>query len=294
MKVSSKIFTISAIACLLTLSSYGQTPVSLKYAIQQKLVSVSFEATGSVQGLNASSHIGKCLAYKIKNLTKKDLKLKLNAGYLFEADSDHQPLLYTDNNTWLIAAGAFVTGYLNAMCAALVKSSPMKNLKYLLGEMTTGVKKKFADFVATKNYQNSMAQDLLWAITDNSNISNSFKGNSQLEKDLRQFAQKEAGIKMNGIPEAPRASALNSIKPKLSLRLENKFIATDSGALTLKIVDMQGNVRLVNPTGQVVNRGEVMHTIWVSSTELPPGDWVVLYLIEGREQYRREFHMSSP
>jgi len=267
--------------------------ILLENAIANRQLQAVFSATGNLDGVNTNSHIGKCVSYQLRNLTAKPMTVKLDAGYIFKPeDTTIQPLLFTDNKTWVLAAGATLKGYLNAMCAALHKGSPQKDRSYRLGKMANGVMKKFAELVAKKQYQSSQAQSVLWAITNKKDLYGELSGNTQMEKDLMNFAKTEIGIDPTTRGQIYNPKKQLEVQKKVSVKVSDVFNTEDSGTLVIKILDQYGNVKLQQKLQDQKSPGEVKYEFWISSADLPLGKYIVKYYINNEEAYKTNFELK--
>ncbi len=265
--------------------------VPLSSAVNNKWVKVTFRATGTLAGVNDNSHIGKCVSYQLQNISGRPLTLNLEAGYMFKPeDTTIQPLLFTDNSSWTLAAGGVAAGYLNAMCAALHKGSPQKDRSYKLGNLTNGVMKKFAQLVAKKKYQTTEAQSVLWAITNKSDLYGKLNGNSQMCNDLVSFVKTE--MKIDPSKKGQIYIPKKEVEKTVSVRVSESFQTTDSGTFAIQIVDAKGKVKLQQNVSNKQPAGQIEYAFWIGSTDLELGKYKVIYLINNKEAYRSEFELK--
>lgn len=265
--------------------------IYLSQAIASQKVKAQFAATGYLEGVNTNSHVGKCLQYQLRNTSTSPMTIQLDAGYIFKPeDTTIQPLMVTENKTWVLAAGATIKGYLNALCAAHAKAGPVKERKYSLGNIGSKIMQKFANFVAGKKYQNNNAQAVLWAITDQRDLYGTFTPGKPEDDDFINFVKQEMKID----PTKPGQVFVHKkeVEKKVSVRISETFESRDSGQYMIQICDMAGIAKLQRQMPDRSAPGEISETFWISTAELPVGKYQVKFIINRKEAHSSTFELK--
>jgi hypothetical protein len=265
--------------------------ISLSSAIANRQIQANIQSTGLLEGVNTNSHIGKCIAYNIKNTSGKPIAINVEAGSVFKPnDTTIQPLLLTENKSWVLAAGATITGFLNGLCANLNKGGPKKSAIYKFDRIATGVMKKFAQFIAKKNYQTGEAQSVLWAITNKSDLYGSLDAKNSMCSELKEFVKKEMGINpdLRGQIYVPKKENIK----RVSVRVAETFSTADSGSFVIQIFDEKGNLKLQQKLPDQKSPGEVTYAFWIGTEDLPTGKYSVKYLIQNKEAHQTNFELK--
>lgn len=139
--------------------------INLKDAIKSKQV----ECT--ITGNSNSTHYVKPLTIKIKNL-KNAFTLNIDNGQIFIADdSSYQNVVVTNGFLASFKAGEQKEFHVYAMCIEHSDRAPGDIAKYKMGSMSDVKLKKMTMFIEEKKYFNQTAQQAVWAVVGNTQVS---------------------------------------------------------------------------------------------------------------------------
>ncbi|MES2590046.1 MAG: hypothetical protein V4622_13790 [Bacteroidota bacterium] len=170
-----KLSIISVLTCLLFgifafnyKSSFFQQveTITLKKAIKDKLVTASFVANGS--------YSGKSLSCNIQNLTGKSYRIQIPEGSYFKAPSaDEQDLIVPQEAFFALNTKEKKSVLLNGFCCNLSNHAPKSDGKFaLIPSKAPKQMPKLLAFLKGKKYEDHTLQDAIWALTNDSEVSN--------------------------------------------------------------------------------------------------------------------------
>lgn len=182
--------------------------ITLKEALDKKMVSCTFQAARKDSTRWSSSYYGKCMNVHLQNLTKAPVTVSLETGFFIQPeDSSFQRMIVTGNELITLAPATSKSRDFYAMCTQMSNSSPNDKMKYALASKAEGSLLGLVELINTKKYQSDAAQHAVWAITDGSGVGNIYSTNPAELKDLQEFVTKATG---QVIPRLPNTIKYNS------------------------------------------------------------------------------------
>ena len=269
--------------------------ISLNDALHKKIVKVDIRGLGSIDGVNSSSHYGKCMGMKITNLTGYALKINLETGRFLNADSTSvQNMLVTQNSITELQPHQSRNVKLYAMCSEKYDHAPGPDKTFKPGPMSTGNLFHLAKIIEEKKYQNNMAQYAVWALTDHIDIA-SVSGDDPLQqKLLREFLSTATTKPLP--PEEPKKNR-NSMATR-----ETREIYTISCWFEYEVAKANTvSVILYNSNGEIVKElmpatqtksGSYSKTCTLSTAEFPIGEYEIKLQIGRNNILSRKIYLG--
>lgn len=179
------VFLFSGIGLIASFkSSTSEIKISLNEAIQKGYIDCKTSSNGSFSG--------KCVKLQIQNNTVRLFQLIIPPGTLFyPSDSGEQTLITVEQQLISLAPSSNKTESVNAYCSEHSDHCPPEGVFFTMG---TNKNPKFDSlFVFLKNKSlPSSQQDIVWAISDNSPVSNISMDAKSL-REIRAFLCKLTG-----------------------------------------------------------------------------------------------------
>ena len=144
----------------------AKTTMTLKEALAQKLISVTTKSTGNYSGGSVS------IAFKSNS--RKDLKIIVPAGSLFDTDNDdEQDMIVVDEQRILVKAKSNPTKTINGYCCQHSNKAPSKGSVFKPSTTKNDKLIQLAHYISkNKGIPEGVKQSAVWAVSDNSSIAN--------------------------------------------------------------------------------------------------------------------------
>jgi hypothetical protein len=169
--------------------SWAKNPLetlSILDAAKQKLVSVKVRGKG---GYN-----GQCLNLEIKNMTSKQLTIKVLAGTIFDNTEEwQQDLMVVEEQVIALRPQNTDLKSLQTVCIQPSNGSPAKGVSFLLWKLAEGHLLKLAQLMSEKKYFNSTAQSAIWAVINGNGLENIYGEDSLMVKELCAIVSEATG-----------------------------------------------------------------------------------------------------
>jgi hypothetical protein len=206
--------------------------LTLTEAVNKKLVSVNMrgaEQDSTFKG-EYSSHYGPCMALEVVSLSADDLNLALDYGYKLEpADTTVQTMMVTQSLLVNLAPKQKKNYRIYAMCTEASQSGPNPKMAFKLGHRTYGHLLEMVELLHRKKYQGNAAQDAVWCLTDNHDISSIYSMDTAMMFDLRKQVAKAKGMLMSKVYEMEKPSGSGRSAPTF------RTTTTYSGSFTYNV-----------------------------------------------------------
>ncbi len=264
---------VITLSCLLLLAT-GRAEVSYKLAdaIQKKLVNVQFSgAKDDTAHMMASSHYGPCMSMEIVNASADDMTLNLDYGYmLMPDDTGIQAMMVTQTLIVKLQPKAKKNYRLYAMCTEATDGSPSSAESFRMGKRTTGNLLGLAELLNRKKYQSDAAQDAVWCLTNNHDLSSISSSDTTMMYELRRFVAKAKNIPLSKIYDAA---------PDYSAPVQTRVITyTYSGSLSYSLIntskimialfDEDNHMKRVYVNNETQREGEYTYSYQIGSAEM--------------------------
>lgn len=173
------------------------TTYSLTEAVQKKLVvlTISGREADTANHSYLSSHYGPCMALQIYNTTNNSLYLKLDYGYtLAPDDSTLQTMIVTQTLSATVPAKQKKSYSVYAMCTEAHDASPAASQAYVLRNRATGNLLSLTALLNSKKYQSDAAQNAVWCLTNDYELSSIYSDDTAMMYTLRRFVARAKGL----------------------------------------------------------------------------------------------------
>ena len=243
----------------------------LRQAVKGKLV--SYQASYNP----GSTHYSNPILIKVNNISGKEIKVKIPAGYLFVPnDSNTQPQVVVKEELLALMPGEQKRLTLQAMCTNAGKSGPSGGIQYLLAD---GIDKKLiqvAEFLDKKKYHGIEAQCAIWSYT-NGNSLTQINGPDTL-------AAAELRLKLSEITgrPAPGRDEMNQYKNNFYAPVSNPQVRI-SGKIEFEF-NRSKNIAIA-----IFNRNNVVVRELFRNAETQPGPHTVEYVFDS-SVYTEDFY----
>jgi len=182
---------------LVALGANAETCYKLSEAVQKKLVSVNLhgaKADTSFKG-EYSSHYGPCMALEVLSISGENLNLNLEYGYrLVPDDSSLQTMIVTQTLIVKLPPKQKKNFRVYAMCTEAHDGGPSPDARFVLRNRASGNLLGLTELLNRKKYQGDAAQNAVWCLTNNYNVSSIYSTDTTMMYDLRNFVAKAKGI----------------------------------------------------------------------------------------------------
>lgn len=262
--------------------------LSLEQALAEKKVELSV--------LPYHSYEGDGIKIKVKNLTKKSLKLRLTRGSAFVPDEDdEQTLINSNDELFALEGGAFKNLQFFGYCTELTDRSPGMNSSFTFRAPANLKLQRLLHVVdSLKIKDQGTIQHAIWCVTNNENIGYVGTDNPATTKALRSTLCQLTGQKdvwyhtRSAIRQVPGERM--TVVPKV-ISGDISFIATEPVVIKGVIKDSTGKVLVTNPNTMSCPKGKVTFEFKMQIQGWAPGTYYVVYTNNDNELINQEFKL---
>lgn len=188
---SPSYFLVTITAGLGLLGSFTKNSTAIAITLQDAI------SKGIVKqvAVGAGGFSGKCVTLHLQNTTSSAYTIALPPGTLFYPDDPGQQTLITVDPQYIsLAPKAKEKTAISAFCSEHSDRSPNSSSTFTLGKNKNAKFDSLFQFIRNKPVPENAHQDIVWAISDNSPITN-ISQESKTLKDLRKYMFKLTGQK---------------------------------------------------------------------------------------------------
>lgn len=262
------------ILCLLPVNILcAETTYKLSEAIRNKTVSVAIHGayTDTSYHGERSSHYGPCMALEITNATADMLSINVEYGYRLEPeDSTLQTMMVTQNLLVKLPARQKKNYRLYAMCTQAHDSGPSPDAAFVLGKRFVGNILQLAELINKNNYQTDAAQNAVWCLTDNYEISSIYNSDTAMMYALRRFVAKAKGLAEDKIyaatTETPEPARSYTTRKIYSGSMSYRFSGTNK--IMIALFDETNQMKRVFVNNETQREGEYTYNYQIGSDEM--------------------------
>lgn len=224
--------------------------VDIKTAVDKKLISVSAKGNGGFQG--------PCMKLKISNNTALPVSIEVPPGTIFtDQDKGAQNLMIVEEYIVDLKPKQNKEWDVQTMCIEHHDYAPAGGDLFVLSSIADGFLRDMAKIIAKNNYQNSTSQSAVWAITDNTLLSDIYSVDTTMASQL-----------INLVCSATNQPRPAIIMPRehhlFSIRFDFAHHFQTPTKLTLKCYDGAGNVLKTYYENRVVPTGVYISTFGIN------------------------------
>lgn len=274
---------------LLTLQLNATQSLKLSEAVQKNIVSVKVKgAKPDTSGLFVSSHVGPCMAMEVANSTAESLLLSLEYGYkLVPEDTGIQTMMVTQTMMVSLAPKQKKNYRLYAMCTEAHDGGPSPEQGFSLGKRFGGNVLSLAEVVNRKRYQTDAAQNAIWCITDNYDLSRIHSDDTAQMYDLRRFVAKAKGLPQTSIYESTTSNNYTE-PPAPVMRMRTVYSGSLSYSVTrtskvmIALFDENNHMKKVYVNNETQREGQYTYNYELSSDEMENKKHYIRMFRDGR------------
>jgi hypothetical protein len=233
--------TILSIVLLLTIVVSVQA-ISIEQAVKQKLITLSITgADRSKSGVYMSSHAGTCLAMTIKNISTKPQTIELETGRMLQPDdSEIQPMMITQHQSYFVKAGEEKEALLSAYCCNSGKGGPGMTTTYNTGKMSAGLMNDIAHYIEDNKTDGSLAQHAVWFAASGDCYDCIYSDDTVVANKLRRFIYAKTGNKYVALK--PDAKPQYNPKWYVTVNVTYNYTIPKQSKVTLSMLDEEGKL----------------------------------------------------
>ena len=269
-----KTYILTATLFFFSLVAKSAIKLTLTEAVNKKLVSVNMrgaEPDSTFKG-EYSSHYGPCMALEVVSLSADDLNLALDYGYKLEpTDTTVQTMMVTQSLLVNLAPKQKKNYRLYAMCTEASQSGPNPKMAFKLGHRTYGHLLEMAELLHRKKYQGNTAQDAVWCLTDNHDISSIYSMDTAMMFDLRRQVAKAKGMLMSKVyeMEKPRSSGTSAPTFRITTTYSGSFTynVSRSCKILIALFDEENHMKKVYVNNENQREGKYTYNYQISSDD---------------------------
>jgi len=178
-------------------SSGKPTETSLIEALKANQVQLTATGNQVEQNPSKSSHYGKCLKLKLKNVTSQSIQLTIEKAYHLTSIEDRlQDLITTENMIVILSPNQTKDVLINAFCGEKSNASPDEKDTFKLSYRHSGSIAKLTEMLEKNQLFGNTGQQAIWCFTDNNPLDQIYDTHAQiaLEDKLIAFIAAEKNI----------------------------------------------------------------------------------------------------
>ncbi len=285
--MSKKILFLSFVFACFALKA--EVVTKLSEAIQKKLVTVNMKGAKPDTSFHGeySSHYGPCMAMEIISAVNENLNLNLEYGYkLVPDDSTLQTMLVTQTLLAKLQPKQKKNYRIYAMCTEAHDGGPSPDKKFALGKRTTGNLLGLAELTNRKKYQGDAAQNAVWCLTNDYNLSSIFSDDTVMMYDLRRFVAKAKEIDQTKIYEAVGNRAYSDPIRTFTTRTVYSGSLSYSFAKTSKVMialfDEDNRMKKIYVNNETQHEGQYTYNYEIGSDEMNSKKHYLRMIRDGR------------
>lgn len=263
---------VTMVALLAANSCTAELSYKFSEAIQKKLVNVKINgAKRDTSGLYVSSHWGPCMAMEIVNVSADNLLLNLEYGYRLEpADSSIQTMVVTQTLMVKLLPRQKKNYRIYAMCTEAHDGSPSEKQTFHLGKRFSGNILNLAELINNKCYQTDAAQNALWCLTNNYEISSIYSDDTAQMYDLRRFVAKVKKLPEASIYEASKGTSTTPriIRTRTTYSGSLSYNISRTSKVLIALFDENNRMKKVYVNNEPQREGQYTYHYELSSDEM--------------------------
>lgn len=263
--------------------------VSLQEALDQGLVEIESKSLGE--------YSGKCISLKLTSSSRKDLKIKVPAGSVFDSSNqEEQDIFLVDDQQFIVKAKTKSTKFINGYCCQHSNSAPDEGSGFTYKTHKNEKLQQLAKYMSQNNIPASVKQDAVWAVSDGSSIAHIFDSeNKKAALDLRKKVCEITGQKdvwYNSKSNINLDANRNIVREPVSI--EGKLLAKidRGGEIWYEVYDKDGNKASRNTArGRMPEAGEYNMNFKLTVEGWKKGTYTVKLIFEGTSIYQADFEV---
>ncbi|TNE55082.1 MAG: hypothetical protein EP338_05050 [Bacteroidetes bacterium] len=248
----------------------------------------------SWQGLATGNYDGESIKAKIKNLSRKKVRILIPAGTYFRAEAtDEQNLVTTEDLIVELNPSSGSSKVLNGFCFNASKRCPGEGKAFTPEKKTNEELVALTKFLKGKKYDNDVLQSAVWTISDRRSISSVYGKDQDAILALREELSKITGLK-NPWYSSPERRSLdrnrNINRETVMVHGDIRFECPEGAKVHQEIRDAAGNVKAKDEETPL-RAGNVRYRFNVQVRGWERGTYFVKLMNGDQELVSREFEI---
>lgn len=270
-------------------------PYKLAEAQQKKLVQATFSGalTDTTYRGEYTSHYGPCMAMQLTNSTNAIIDLNLEYGYMLEpADTALQTMIVTQTVLVKLQPRQTKNYRVFAMCTQAHDKGPSPDKNFALRKRATGNLLALSELINGKQYQSDAAQNAVWCLTNNYELSSIHSEDTAMMYTLRRFVAKAKGIGTDKIypaayqPHQNNEPLPETEKPARSFNIEYSgslnYSSSKTSKVTIALFDADNRLKKTYIDNETQSSGEHTFTYKISGDEMDNKPHYLRLIRDGR------------
>lgn len=262
--------------------------LSVEQAMKEKKIEVDILPYGTYEGDG--------IKIKIRNLTNRSLKLKLDRGATFIPDSDdEQTLVNSTEQIFALEGNARKTLHFYGYCTELHDKGPDNASTFTLSSTGNTKLKSLLNYMdSLKIKDQDMIQHAIWCVTDSQTVAYVGNDDPKTSNALRNYLCSLTGQK-NTWYKTDASIRQNQnhefiITPKV-IKGDLSFTATEKVELKGVIKDGEGNIIYSKPNTISMPPGNITFEFKLTIEGWKKGSYAVVYTNNGKEVINHKFEI---
>jgi len=296
MKLASSLkvgLLLAILSLIIPLLAFSKTEKKNKYipvadAFKKGLVDVELISKGG--------HEGDCMSMKVTNRINDSLFLAIEPGRILNAfDSAMQDILIIHDENFLLASGEKADLSIYGFCCESNNGSPRDSANFSLGAMGDSNLVAIAKFLNENDYPPDIAQEAVWAISDDHSIASVYAEDVANIDKLKEFLSDLKGV------EIPWYSAEYEESGENDLRVFTERVESIAGEVEIwiphhcivdiRVEDQMGKIMEVFEEMVAYGPGRYFYEFKFPVFDWPKGKYYLTIRTDGNALYRKEFEL---
>jgi len=249
-----------------------------------------------VELLSKGGHEGDCMSMKVSNRINDSLFLAIEPGRILNSfDSAMQDILIIHDENFLLTSGEKIDLSIYGFCCESDNGSPWDSATFSLGAMGDSNLVAIAEFLNENDYPPDIAQEAVWAISDDHSIASVYAEDVANIDKLKKFLSDLKGV------EIPWYSAEYEKSGENDLRVFTERVESIAGEVEIwiphhcivdiRVEDELGRVMEVFEEMVAYGPGKYFYEFKFPVFDWPKGKYYLTIRTDGNALYRKEFEL---
>jgi len=260
-----------AVLIMLVLKLNAEQTYKFSEALQKGLVSIKINGAkpDSLQE-TVSGHYGPCMQMEIVSLNSLAMSLNLDYGYsLVPHDSSLQTMIVTQSLIVKVLPKQKKLQKIYAMCTEASDAGPSFTKNFNLGFRSIGSLLDLTKLINQRKYQTDAAQNAVWCLTDNHDISSIYSSDTAMMYELRRFVATAKGVALSKIYEAGNSYTLQATYVTRTVYSGSlSYSLSRPTKIMVALFDENNHMKTVYVNNETQKQGEYTYNYKIGSDEM--------------------------
>ena len=246
-----------------------------------------------VELLSIGGHEGDCMSMSIINRVNDSLFLAIEPGRILNSfDSAMQDILIIHDENFLLVSGEKINLSIYGFCCESTNLAPWDSAAFSLGAMGDSNLVAIAEFLNENDYPVDIAQEAVWAISNNHPISSVYAEDVANMDKLKQFLSDLKGVEIPWYSaeyeeddEVLFTERVESITGEVEIWIPHQCI------VDIQVEDAVGRVMEVFEKMEAYMPGRYQYSFKFPVYDWPKGKYWLTIRTDGNVLYRKEFEL---